>query len=348
MYRSFFGLKMKPFELLPNPDFLFLSTSHKKALYYLDHALLEQAGFMLLTGEIGSGKTTVIRDLLRRNGNRLVFAKVTNTNIGPQQLLSMVIDDFGISAPDREKSSLLKKLNEFLIAQYARGTTQVLVIDEAQNLSPETLEEVRMLSNLETDSSKLLQIILVGQPELRQTLNSANLQQLRQRISFACHLSPLSCEEVKEYILHRLEVAGNRDAVEFESAALELVYCYSRGIPRLINIMCDFLMLSAFAEETRIITAALVRDIAGEMEFERHYWGRVDVCENGPLFPRGTPDSQSVLIELREKVGELLSRLETLESQKSIFPGIFPSVDQSDSCCDVGRKSGFLGKLFRA
>lgn len=277
MYESFFQLRVKPFELLANPDFLFLSMAHKKALTYLDYALRERAGFMLLTGEIGSGKTTLIRELLRRHNDSIILAKISNTNVTSDQLLAMVADDFGLQADAGEKTVLLRVLNEFLIEQYARGTKPVLVIDEAQNLSLEALEEVRMLSNLEADSGKLLQIILVGQPELRQKLASPGLMQLRQRIGFSCHLPPLTQAEVGEYIMHRLQVAGNRDAVTFSSEALEMVGRYSKGIPRLINIICDFLLLSAFGGEIRYISGALASDVIGEIDFEHNFWGEEEV-----------------------------------------------------------------------
>ena len=272
MYKSFFNLTSKPFDLLPNPYFLFLSKSHKRALTYLDYAIRERAGFILLTGEIGSGKTTLIRSLINKYQDSMVLARVFNTRVSSEQLISMINDDFEIAAKSGEKTELLHNLNEFLIEQYAKGNKPVLIIDEAQNLTPEILEDVRMLSNLETDNAKLLQIILVGQPELRQTLASPGLMQLRQRICFYCHIQPLKQEEVEEYILHRLEIAGNREAVLISPTAIDTIWRYSRGIPRLINIICDFLMLSAFAEETKQIDEEMVRDIVGDLDFEKQYW----------------------------------------------------------------------------
>lgn len=273
MYESFFNLKKKPFELVPDPEFIYLSRSHKKAMTYLDYGIRERAGFILLTGDVGSGKTTLIRDLLSKKYERMVLAKIFNTRVTSEQLLSMINEDFGLDVAGRDKISLIRDLNDFLLEQFAEGNQPVLIIDEAQNLSAELLEEVRMLSNLESARSKLLQIVLVGQPELRDTLAVPELLQLRQRISINCHLKALSREEVSEYILHRMEVAGNPSALEFTSRTLDIIYQYSRGIPRLMNIICDFLMLSAFAEEVRVVTDEMVLEVVGDLDFENHFWG---------------------------------------------------------------------------
>ncbi|MBV5339601.1 MAG: AAA family ATPase [Deltaproteobacteria bacterium] len=273
MYESFFNLKQKPFDLLPDPDFLFMSSSHKKVLSYLDYGIRERVGFILLTGEVGSGKTTIIRNLIKKNLTDVVLSKIFNTRVDSEQLIAMINDDFGLPVLNKDKITLLRDLNTFLIDQFVKGNQPVLIIDEAQNLNQDLLEEIRMLSNLETDNAKLLQIILVGQPELRKTLASATLVQLRQRISINCHIQPLSRLEIELYILYRLEKAGDREAVSFSQETIDIIFTYSRGIPRLINIICDFILLAAFAEETRNIDAALVQDIIGDLDFEYHYWG---------------------------------------------------------------------------
>jgi len=272
MYLSFFNFSCKPFDLVPNPEFMFLSKTHKKAITYLDYGIRERVGFVLLTGEVGSGKTTIIRDLINKNLEQVVLAKVFNTNVNSEQLLAMINDDFNLPVQGRDKISLLRDLNNFLVEQYAKGTQPLLIIDEAQNLSPEALEEIRMLSNLETSDSKLLQIILVGQPELRSQLARPELRQLRQRISIQCHLQPLSRQEVEEYILHRLEVAGNRAALRFTQEAFDVIDKYSCGIPRLINIICDFLLLAAFAEGLQDINEEMISEIVGDLDFNNHYW----------------------------------------------------------------------------
>lgn len=273
MYEAFFNLKQKPFDLLPNPDFLFMSSSHKRALSYLDYGIKERVGFILLTGEVGSGKTTIIRNLIKKNLDNVILSKIFNTRVDSDQLLAMINDDFGLPVLNKDKITMLRELNTFLIDQFVKGNQAVLIIDEAQNLGHELLEEIRMLSNLETDNAKLLQIILVGQPELRKTLASASLVQLRQRISINCHIQPLTPNETEQYILHRLEKAGDRDSVQFSQETINIIYTYSRGIPRLINIICDFILLAAFAEERTDIDVPLVQDIIGDLDFEYHFWG---------------------------------------------------------------------------
>jgi putative secretion ATPase (PEP-CTERM system associated) len=276
VYTSFFGLREKPFDLLPNPDFLYLSRAHKRALTYLTHGIRERAGFILLTGEVGSGKTTLIRNMIRSQLRDSVLAKVFNTRVDSLQLLMQINGDFGLETDGKDKSTLLRELNDFLIEQYAHRRQAVLIIDEAQNLSAEILEEVRMLSNLETDRDKLLQIILVGQPELRDILSGPGLMQLRQRIQINCHLQPLSSAEVREYITFRLEKAGNRDALNFSDDAVEAIATYSRGIPRLINILCDYVMIDAYSAQARAIDGKTVHELAADLSFESQYW------EGGP------------------------------------------------------------------
>lgn len=272
MYEQFFDLTTKPFELVPDPDFLFMGKSHKKAMMYLDYGIKEKIGFLLLTGEIGSGKTTLLRNLIKQLSGSVVLSKVFNTMVTSDQLLALINEDFGLTISGKDRLTLLRELNEFLIEQYAQQNQAILVIDEAQNLTPELLEEVRLLSNLETDKHKLLQIILVGQPELRKSLSRPELTQLRQRISISCHINPLDVAETEQYILHRLERAGKREAIVFQAGTIQSIHRFSRGIPRLINIICDFLMLSAYAENTRELENDLVKDVIGELEEENRYW----------------------------------------------------------------------------
>jgi general secretion pathway protein A len=282
MYEQFFNLKVKPFELVPNPEFLYFSKTHKRAIRYLQYGISEKAGFILLTGEVGSGKTTLISDLIKQIARNVTLAKVFNTRVTSEQLFAMINDDFGLQTGGKDKVTLIKDLNDFLIQQHARRNHTVLIIDEAQNLHSELLEEIRMLSNLETDTSKLLQIVLVGQPELRETLSMPGMRQLRQRISINCHLTPLTKEETLEYILHRLEVAGNKNAVAFEEASIDAIFLYCKGIPRLTNILCDFLLLAAFNEEIRNVDALMVHDIAKDLDFETVYWGKKVPVQNQP------------------------------------------------------------------
>ncbi|MEZ4600273.1 MAG: XrtA-associated ATPase [Syntrophotaleaceae bacterium] len=264
MYELFFNLTTKPFSLVPDPRFLFLSKTHRKAIRYLDYGLREGAGFILLTGEVGSGKTTLVKDFIGRLDRSTVLAMIFNTSIGGDQLLASINEEFGLDVHGRDRVGLQRDLNDFLIAQYSAGIRPILMIDEAQNLSPEALEDVRMLSNLEAADSKLLQIILIGQPELQTTLDQHSMRQLRQRIGISCHLSALAPDEIEDYIFYRLDKAGNRDAVTFEPGSFEIIFRYSSGIPRLVNRICDFLLLAAFSDETRNLSLDLVQEVAIE------------------------------------------------------------------------------------
>lgn len=323
MYESFFNLKRKPFELVPDPDFIYLSRSYNKALTYLDYGIRERAGFILLTGEVGSGKTTLIRNLLNRKYDKVVLAKVFNTRVSSEQLFAMINEDFGISVASNDKVSLMRELNDFLLEQYANNRQPILVIDEAQNLTADLLEEVRMLSNLESSHCKLLQIVLVGQPELRNTLAAPELLQLRQRISITCHLTALTREEMGQYIEHRMKVAGNASALVFTGETLDLVHRYSRGIPRLINIFCDFILLSAFADETTIVTGAMVQDVISELDFENHFWGMPATVTAAPSTV-GPAASES-----HQFLAQVTKRLDTMEKDFLQVPSALNGVCDS-------------------
>lgn len=268
MYEAYFGLNTKPFELVPNPDFLFLSHSHKKAINYLAYGLQEQAGFILLAGEVGSGKTTLVRNLIKNLDKEIVLARVFNTRADAAQVLSMINEDFGLEVKNKTKVALLRELYDYLLVLYAEGKRAVIIIDEAQNLTVDVLEEIRLLSNLEADSVKLVQIVLVGQPELIEVITRPELRQLRQRIAVHCQLTPLSRDETEAYVYHRLETAGNREALIWQEGAFDLLYRYSGGIPRLINQFCDFALLCVFAEESRELSMEMLQEVIGDIAWD--------------------------------------------------------------------------------
>ncbi len=266
MYIDFFGLHEKPFNVTPDPSFLYFSKEHQEALANLTYGVNERKGFIAVTGEIGAGKTTLCRALLDKIRKNVRTAYLLNSNItSDMQFLQMIIDDFGIKPSGKNKAALLKAMNDFLIEQTMLGNNVVIIIDEAQNLRPRVLEQIRMLSNLETDKEKLLQIIFVGQPELRDILNSPKLIQLNQRITVRCHISALDKEDLINYINHRLSVAGSTGFPVFSHKAIDEIYKFSGGIPRLINIICDRTLLLAFVLERKDISDEMVRQSISEV-----------------------------------------------------------------------------------
>ncbi len=266
MYLEFYGLRENPFNVTSDPHFLYLSCTHKEALNHLLYGINQRKGFIEITGEIGAGKTTLCRALLNRFDNKTKTSLIFNSNLPENQLLEAVVTDFGIIPEKKNKVTFFKQLNNFLLEQLSSGNNTVLIIDEAQNLRSNTLETIRMLSNLETEKEKLLQIILVGQPELRKKLNSPDLAQLRQRITIRFHVEALKRAEIKKYIEHRLMVAGSDGNITFTEEAINCIYQYSKGIPRVINVICDKSLLSGFVQETRLIEHILVRKSIEETE----------------------------------------------------------------------------------
>ena len=259
MYKDFFNFRELPFKLVPNPAFLFLSRSHEEALAHLSYAVTQGDGFVEITGEVGTGKTTLCRAFLENLDQEFEAAYIFNPKLDSMQLLKAVNDEFGIdSTPDSIKS-LIDILNTFLITQKAAGKKTLLLIDEAQNLPKSVLEQLRLLSNLETTQDKLLQIILVGQPELGEILDSHDLRQLGQRITLNCHLLPLTFRETAGYIKHRINIASCRVSTRFSYSALRAVYNYSGGIPRLINIACDRALLTAFTLDQKSVSRKAAR-----------------------------------------------------------------------------------------
>lgn len=260
MYKKFYGFTAKPFNMTPDSKLFFASSRHEEALNRLLVAISEKSGFAVITGEIGSGKTTVCRTLLNRLDPTTKVALVLNTHLGKKELLITILEDLGIEYKSRSKAHIIFALNNYLLEQARKDNNVVFVIDEAQNLTLSVLEEIRMLSNMETEDEKLIQIILLGQPELRRKLSHPNLEQFSQRIVFYYHLEPLDYEEAKNYIKHRLKKSGNVNGDIFTPDAIDEIYRYSNGIPRLINLACHNALINGLVYESKEITAEIAAE----------------------------------------------------------------------------------------
>ena len=265
MYETFYKLREKPFTLLPDPGFLFLSNKHRMALTLLEYGLMNQAGFTVISGDIGTGKTTLIRHLLDHMDREHTVGLISNTHRSFGELLQWILLAFNLEHTNLDKVGMYRRFVDFIIDEYAHNRRVVLIVDEAQNMAAETLEELRMLSNVNADKDQALQVILVGQRELRDTLRRPDLVQFAQRISVDYHLEPLSEEETVDYIRHRLEIAGGNPQL-FEEDACRAVYRYSNGVPRLINLLCDTALVYGYAGQSEQIDITLVTDVAREKQ----------------------------------------------------------------------------------
>ena len=310
MYLDFYGFREKPFNLAADPSFLYMSPKHRLALTYLEYGLTDGIGFVLLTGEIGTGKTTLIRKLLGQLEKDTEVAVVFNTNVSSEQLLELILQEFEVKTSRRRKAVYLEALNQFLIDQYGKGKRPVLIVDEAQNLSPSALEEVRMLSNLQTDQEALLQIVLVGQPALRTKLQDPSLAQLSQRISVSYHLSSLSFTEAKEYIDHRLKKVGTQEGQIFDLEAMKSIFHHSKGIPRTINIICDAALVYGYADELKSISKKVIEQVIKDKNDVGLTLNSLVPVE-GPFPADSSRDN-----------GHVLTRLQNLEEKVSKLSGL--------------------------
>lgn len=265
MYESFFGLKEAPFNVTPDPRFIYFSRQHLEALSTLLYGIESRRGFIEITGEIGAGKTTLCRTLLKEIQGKAHTALIFNPKLSELELLQTTVEDFGITPKGKRRKDYFDALNRFLLQELEKGMNAVLIIDEAQNLTPRALEQIRLLSNLETTREKLLQIILVGQPELRDLLGRPDLVQLRQRITNRYHLTALNREETEKYINHRLQVAGSEGQF-FTSEAIDRIYERSNGIPRLINVLADRALLGAYVKGSGIVEVAIIEEAQVDLE----------------------------------------------------------------------------------
>ncbi len=271
MYQHFFGLREDAFRVNPDPRYLFMTPSAQEAMTSLVYGVQNRSGIMLMTGEVGTGKTTLLQRLLDwLHENRTATAYLFNSRLGVNGLFDCMMADFGIPCTSHTKGETVIRLNRWLLEKFRRGQTAVLIIDEAQNLSAEVLEEIRLLTNLETATEKLLQIVLSGQPELEEKLKCPQLRQLRQRITIRCRTKPLSFEETRGYIAQRLRIAGSNGQPIFSPEAIESVYAHSGGIPRVINLLCQHALINALADQVRPVPAALVDEVARDFELDNN------------------------------------------------------------------------------
>ena len=267
MYKEFYGLRANPFNVNPDPRYLFLTRHTEEALACLTYGIQSRKGFVLLTGEVGTGKTTLINKLLEwLRLQQVATAFIFNSRLNVAQFLDYTMADFGIPCDTRSKSQILLRLYNWLLDRYRAGETAVLIVDEAQNLSDEVLEEIRMLTNLETFTEKLMQIVLVGQPELEQKLKQPQMRQLRQRLTLRAKTHPLTLEETKAYVQQRLRIAGSNGQQIFDAEALATVHRYANGIPRVINLLCEHCLVSAFVDQQKTIGAGVVDAVARDFD----------------------------------------------------------------------------------
>jgi type II secretory pathway predicted ATPase ExeA len=300
-YLAHFKLTEQPFRLTPDPEFLYWSKQHARAKAYMESTIWLADGFVIITGEIGSGKTTLLQSFLSELDDDVIYAVVSQTQLTPTEFLQAVLTEFGFKPFNKRKVELLDMLNMFLIEQYSNGKKVVLVVDEAQNLTPKVLEEIRMISGIETHKEKVLRIILAGQPELKDTLDSAGLKQLVQRVRLRFHIGPLDRREMREYIERRLAVGGRKEADLFADDSFDVVYRFSGGIPRLINTLCDTALLCAFADEKNVVEAMDVIAAAEELNWQEHESNTGVYDQLRQLEADRKPDSDSHVtrIELR-------------------------------------------------
>jgi len=267
MYKEFFGLRANPFNVNPDPRYLFLTRHTEEALACLTYGIQSRKGFVLLTGEVGTGKTTLINKLLEwLRAQQVPTAFIFNSRMNVPQFLDYMMADFGIPCDTRSKSQILLRLYNWLLERYRAGETAVLIVDEAQNLADEVLEEIRMMTNLETFTEKLLQIVLVGQTELDQKLKQPNLRQLRQRLTLRAKTHPLTLEETKSYIQQRLRIAGSNGQQVFDGEALVAIHRYSTGIPRVVNLICEHCLVSAFVDQQKLVNTGIVDAVARDFD----------------------------------------------------------------------------------
>jgi general secretion pathway protein A len=314
MYKKFFGLRANPFSVSPDPRYLYLTRHTEEAMDCLTYGIQSRKGFILLTGEVGTGKTTLINKLLEMlRVQEVATAFIFNPRLDVSQFLDYMMADFGIPCDSKSKSQVLIRFYDWLLDRYRKGETAVLIVDEAQNLSEELLEEIRMLTNVETFTDKLLQIVLVGQPELEQKIKQPNLRQLRQRLTLRARTYPLSLGETKAYVSQRLRVAGWSGEEIFDAESLAAIYRYSDGIPRVVNLICEHCLVSAFVDQRKVVTVRVVDAVA--RDFDLGEGNNIPaITSPPPPAPNGSPaflppTNKSDLIDALKTLTDLADRL---------------------------------------
>lgn len=314
MYEAFYHLRAKPFQLSPDPSFFYGSKGHKRAMSYLEYGMHQGEGFIVITGEVGAGKTTLVRYLFKKlQGENLVAAQLVSTQLDAEDMLRMVAAAFGLPHEENSKATLLKRLENFLVNCQNLGKRALLIVDEAQNLSPRAVEELRMLSNFQSQEKSLLQSFLLGQPEFRYTMASEGMQQLRQRVTASYHLGPMDRQETREYIEHRMRTVGWNHDPNFTNDAFAAIYEYAAGIPRKINTLCDRLLLMGYLEEMHQIDAMAVNEVVTEIKNEM----AVPLMEPSALisvsYGVSSPVVQAKQLELESNLANLEKRLGQVE-----------------------------------
>ena len=317
MYKEFFGLKANPFNANPDPRYLFLTQHTEEALACLTYGIESRKGFVLLTGEVGTGKTTLVNKLLEHlRQQKVATAFIFNPRMDMLEFLKYMMADFGISCELESKSAMLRHLNDWLLERYRKGETAVLIVDEAQNLSDDMLEEIRLLTNLETSTQKLLQVVLVGQPELEEKLRQPHLRQLRQRLTMRAKTHPLSLLETEVYVAERLRIAGGDGQPVFSVEALAVLHRFSRGIPRVVNLVCEHCLINAFADRQRTVSSHVVRTVCRDLDLVNEAVASKPVRSE----TRAVPERLSVLDALGV-IANLLSSHQGNQSKQYVGKG---------------------------
>jgi general secretion pathway protein A len=312
MYTHYYGFKEKPFKLVPDPRYLYLSDAHKAALSHLKYGLEDRNGFVVVTGEVGCGKTLLLRVLINELPRSTRIARVINTNFNAKELLEHVLNEFGVETHGETKPRMIALLTQVLLKSFSEGNEAVLVIDEAQNLSIDAIEELRMISNLETNTAKLVQIVMVGQPQLRRKMNHPDLEQLKQRVTVQYHLSALDEPDTTGYVNHRLKIAKAGRADIFTAEAMKMIYAYSRGIPRLINVVADAALRLGYVEEKKVLDEKLLTEVIQELK----EIGDTEEGETHVTREVSTPPLDQTVIELNKKFQGLYDKMQAAYNQK--------------------------------